>query len=715
MAYIYGQGYNTYNNGFSNNINQYNNMNNNYYQNFNNNQQNNVQFNNFNEFNNNNLNIYDQQNPQNYYDYSSSSNTNNNNNNYNNLINDISHQNGNQFNYNNNNGENQDFNYLFSQPEQNQINNFHFNQNNVNDARNLNINQNYGNSNQNPIYNQFRKGSNNRNNNNQGQKNNNYFNPIYNYQDTNQNQNIFNINLNNNNSSPYNNTNLLNNQNNYQNVEQNNYNNQNLLNNQNNNQNNIQYNYQNVGQNNYNNQNYYNQPNTSGNNIQNLNPKTYAGVIPRGVSLDFFIRARGLDNVGATCYMNATLQCFYHVKGLSENLINDNKINSNLKLTSCYKNLVEELAGCKNRNKFFIGKNNFVEDERLKDSIKPSKFKDLISDMNPLFKGVQANDSKDLILFLLETMDKELTLRNNNKKEMETFYGNNTEDMEPRNFKKYHNSIFSEIFYGFQKSVVKCLHCQNENSTYSVMNFLLFPLEKIYNDLNKQKNNNINNNNINNYYMNNNNMFYNMDNMNNNYMYRNMDYNMNGFYSNNFYNFRNGVNNNMNSLNPRTIAQSRFNRSSNIKKEEKKKLTLDDCFKMNKNVENLVGDNRIYCNNCRSQQDGVMFDEIHKAPNVLIIILNRGRGNVFECDVDFPQDLDLSNYITNPMSPKNYELIGVISHLGESSMEGHFIAYCKHFDDCWYLFNDSIVKPVAGDGMYSGIPYILFYKNKNWN
>ena len=694
MEYYFGQGYNFNSNGFSNNINQNNNMNNNDYQNFNINQQNNAQYNNFNEFNNNNLNIFDQQNPQNYYDYSSNSYTNNNNN-YNNLINDISHQNGNQFNYNNNNGANQDFNYLFSQPKQNQINNFHFNQNNVNDARNLNINQNSGNFNQNPIYNQFRKGSNNRNNNNQGQKNNNYFNQIYNYQDTNQNQNIFNINLNNKNSSPYNNTNLLNNQNN--------------------NQNNIQYNYQNVEQNNHNNQNYYNQPNTSGNNMQNLNPKTYAGVIPSRVSLDFLVRARGLDNVGATCYMNATLQCFYHVKGLSENLINDNKIYSNLKLTSCYKNLVEELAGCKNRNKFFIRKNNLVEDESLKDSIKPSKFKDLISEMNPLFKGVQANDSKDLILFLLETMDKELTLRNNNKKEMETFYGNNTEDMEPQNFKKYHNSIFSEIFYGFQKSVVKCLRCQNENSTYSVMNFLLFPLEKIYNDLNKQKNNNINNNNINNYYMNNNNMFYNMDNMNNNYMYRNMDYNMNGFYSNNFYNFRNGVNNNMNSLNPRTIAQSRFNRSSNIKKEEKKKLTLDDCFKMNKNIENLVGDNRIYCNNCRSQQDGVMFDEIHKAPNVLIIILNRGRGNVFECDVDFPQDLDLSNYITNPMSPKNYELIGVISHLGESSMEGHFIAYCKHFDGNWYLFNDSIVKPVAGDGMYSGIPYILFYKNKNWN
>ena len=39
------------------------------------------------------------------------------------------------------------------------------------------------------------------------------------------------------------------------------------------------------------------------------------------IKLDSFIKARGLDNVGATCYMNATLQCIYHVKRLSETII----------------------------------------------------------------------------------------------------------------------------------------------------------------------------------------------------------------------------------------------------------------------------------------------------------------------------------------------------------------------------------------------------------
>ena len=99
----------------------------------------------------------------------------------------------------------------------------------------------------------------------------------------------------------------------------------------------------------------------------------------------------------------------------------------------------------------------------------------------------------------------------------------------------------------------------------------------------------------------------------------------------------------------------------------------------------------------------------------LILILNRGRGNSFECDVEFPHQLDISRYAKDPSSPKIYELIGVISHLGESSMEGHFIAFCKHFDFNWYFFNDGIVSQVSPNDIYKGTPYILFYQNINFN
>ena len=147
---------------------------------------------------------------------------------------------------------------------------------------------------------------------------------------------------------------------------------------------------------------------------------------------------------------------------------------------------------------------------------------------------------------------------------------------------------------------------------------------------------------------------------------------------------------------------------------KKKKLSLDDCFKNHRKAEHLTGENQIYCNKCRNNTNAIMYDEIHKAPNVLIIILNRGKGNKFECDLDFGETLNLNDYITNPSSPKSYALIGVISHLGKSSLEGHFIAYCKHFDDSWYIFNDSIVKQIGGETDFKGIPYILFYKNTEW-
>ena len=61
------------------------------------------------------------------------------------------------------------------------------------------------------------------------------------------------------------------------------------------------------------------------------------------------VRARGLENIEGNCYMNATLQCFYHIKPLTENLINDNNIEKSMEITYCYKNLIEELANCKNK------------------------------------------------------------------------------------------------------------------------------------------------------------------------------------------------------------------------------------------------------------------------------------------------------------------------------------------------------------------------------
>ena len=111
--------------------------------------------------------------------------------------------------------------------------------------------------------------------------------------------------------------------------------------------------------------------------------------------------ANGLENVGATCYMNATLQCLANIKNLTNYFLNPAKqqkilLNINkYKLTNAYLEVLKNLW-----------KNNSIK------FYSPHNFKNVISEMNSLFAGIQANDSKDLVLFLLETMHNELNKAN---------------------------------------------------------------------------------------------------------------------------------------------------------------------------------------------------------------------------------------------------------------------------------------------------------------
>ena len=96
-------------------------------------------------------------------------------------------------------------------------------------------------------------------------------------------------------------------------------------------------------------------------------------------------------------------------------------------------------------------------------------------------------------------------------------------------------------------------------------------------------------------------------------------------------------------------------------------------------------------------------------PNYLIIILNRGKGNIFNCIVDIPKEFITSNYVEKEIC--TFKLIGIVSHFGESGMGGHFIAFCEHnIDKKWRCYNDSIVTECKDDYLKKGTPYILFYK-----
>ena len=191
----------------------------------------------------------------------------------------------------------------------------------------------------------------------------------------------------------------------------------------------------------------------------------------------------GLQNIGATCYMNATLQCFSNIGRLKTYLLNENiyqdlenNKNSTKKLSFAFaevlKNLWEKLE-----HRFYA----------------PNNFKNLISEMNPLFKGIAANDPKDLILFLLEKMHSELNSPINNIPD-NSIIPNSRNFIEVYNefvsyFERKNRSIISEEFYFFTNNISTCQYCSTKIHNTQSNNILFFPLEEVRKYKNYKHNN----------------------------------------------------------------------------------------------------------------------------------------------------------------------------------------------------------------------------------
>ena len=147
-------------------------------------------------------------------------------------------------------------------------------------------------------------------------------------------------------------------------------------------------------------------------------------------------------------------------------------------------------------------------------------------------------------------------------------------------------------------------------------------------------------------------------------------------------------------------------------------VDIFDCFEFDRRVTLMSGDNSMFCNNCQTSTACRVFTNLVFGPNILIIILNRGKGKEFDVKLNFGEDLNLDNYIEKKETGVHYKLIGVITHLGESGMGGHFIAFCKDpISLKWYKFNDAFVSPVEDfkkEVIDFGMNYLLFYqKTKN--
>ena len=267
----------------------------------------------------------------------------------------------------------------------------------------------------------------------------------------------------------------------------------------------------------------------------------------------------------------------------------------------------------------------------------------VIEKMNPLFKLDQAGDSKDFIIFILEQIHKEL------KDPINTF-NNNINPIGPLNqydknnafnhfFSEFRQecSIISDIFFGFTETTNICVNCKNIYNSQGMQSPVCYNYQ-IFNclifpleEVKNMKNN-----------------------QNQNQYYQNFQMNQNNC------------------------------------------VTIYDCFNYNQKSEYFTGENRNYCNVCKQLYDSIYTSNIFVSPNVLVLILNRGKGNIFNVKLEFSETIDITQYVLQRDNPQIiYNLYGVITHIGQSGPNAHFMAACKSpVDNHWYRYNDAIVSPI---------------------
>ena len=370
--------------------------------------------------------------------------------------------------------------------------------------------------------------------------------------------------------------------------------------------------------------------------MDNYQPNIINGL----VILNTQIPSLGLQNVGATCYMNSTLQCLIHIKELSEILLSAFYLkyplgNSNLcekhKLTLEYVNILKQVFFPK-----FYGNQS--------PCFAPYKFKELVGELNPLFCGINANDAKDLLQFIIERMHSEV------KMAMQFFMDYNidqTDEMQTKQYFYYsyvyqNNSPFLSYLFGIIKIKTECLNCHTIKYNFQTYNLLYFPLKE-----------------------------------------------------------------------SKRYAIEKKKEENKDFEEKNYILSLEDCFMYNEKVERFTGDNSMYCNVCNGLYDANYQSMLYYTPTVLAIVLNRGRGNLdFQEKFNFGNVLNIEKYLNNDEKKGKYYLISMVVHFGESSMSGHFMAYCRMDKDSkWFCYNDAFVNECKNfdEIKERGTPYILFY------
>lgn len=327
--------------------------------------------------------------------------------------------------------------------------------------------------------------------------------------------------------------------------------------------------------------------------------------------------------------MNATLQALSNTKDLTEYFLGkyEKEYNDEAVMVNEYREVLKNLWDEKNHNKAYS----------------PYSFRNLLEEKNPLFKHLEAQDSKDVVMFLIERFHQELNHDKGNIV-MPTGYETDeefTSSYYVKEFKEKYNSPISNLFYGISKKKTYCYGCKTFTYFFSIYNFLTFSLQAV-----------------------------------NNFCYDN-------------------------------------NKKLRPTDEKNPDVDLYECFKEYEKTTVFKENNKMWCSICKESCSAYCNEYLYSCPKYLIIHLFRGKNAAYKCNVNFPEQINISEFVESENDGKSiYNLYAVIYHWGENSIGGHFIAHCRNKNDNkWYRYNDDSVWEIEPLKQYEDeMPYILFYE-----
>ena len=191
---------------------------------------------------------------------------------------------------------------------------------------------------------------------------------------------------------------------------------------------------------------------------------------------------KGLVNIGYTCYMNATLQCFSQTEPLTEYFLNSK--HKEIIINRLFNNNKNDLRLAK---EYYYVVNNLWNNDGLK-FYEPKKFKKVLGTLNNLFEKMEASDAKDMIVFFLEQIHKEINLVQPKAPPNVIINQYNREVMLNyfvKEFTKNNRSIISDNFFIINETTQKCQNCKNNNTpnyicyNYNIQNCFIFPFEEV--------------------------------------------------------------------------------------------------------------------------------------------------------------------------------------------------------------------------------------------